>query len=168
VLREACRDRHLGAGPVLAVADALCDVRRERLRLERLAEDDLVDRLVDDLLEARHVRALLARSEVDEALELGVEELFLTGGPDPHDLLDAGHADPRQAHVGAGPPGLDVLFEQRRGVMWITAHCGGMTIRERRSRDPHDRVYSGRRLDVGAFLARNSAPRGSRRGREKN
>ncbi len=46
-------------------------------RLERrLAEHDLADRVVDDLLEARHVRALLVRAEVDEALELGVEELL--------------------------------------------------------------------------------------------
>ena len=61
---------------LLAVAHALGDVGGERLGLEGLAEDDLVDRLVDDLLEARHVRALLLGPEVDEALELGVEELL--------------------------------------------------------------------------------------------
>ena len=33
---------------------------------------DLADRVVDDLLEARHVRALLPRAEVDEALELAL------------------------------------------------------------------------------------------------
>ena len=50
---------------------------RERLGAERaLAEDDLADRVVDDLLEARHVRALLARAEVDEAVELRREELL--------------------------------------------------------------------------------------------
>ena len=37
-------------------------------------EDDLVDRLVDDLLEAGHVDAGLARVEVDEAGELGEVE----------------------------------------------------------------------------------------------
>ena len=62
---------------VLAVADERGDVGGERLGLEGLGEHDLVDRLVDDLLEARHVRALLLGPEVDEALELGVEELLV-------------------------------------------------------------------------------------------
>ena len=48
----------------------------EDLGAEGLAEHDLVDRLADDLLEARHVDAGLARVEVDEALELGVEEVL--------------------------------------------------------------------------------------------
>ena len=46
----------------------------EGLGAEGLAEDDRVDRLVDDLLEARHVDPGLARVEVDEALELGEVE----------------------------------------------------------------------------------------------
>ena len=75
-LGVAGRDRHLGAQPALAVAHALGDVGRQRLRLEGLADHHLVDRLVHDLLEARHVRALLLGPEVDEAFELGVEELL--------------------------------------------------------------------------------------------
>jgi hypothetical protein len=44
----------------------------QRLGPERgVAEDDLADRLVDHLLEARHVGALLVRSELDDALEAG-------------------------------------------------------------------------------------------------
>ena len=76
LLGVARRDRDLGAQAALAVADALGDVPGERLGLEGLPEHDLVDRLVHDLLEARHVRALLVRAEVHEALELGEEELL--------------------------------------------------------------------------------------------
>ena len=46
--------------PPWLLADALGDVGGELLGAKRLAEDDLVDRLVDDLLEARHVDAGLA------------------------------------------------------------------------------------------------------------
>ena len=87
---------------------------------KRLAEDDLADRLVDDLLEARHVRALLLRAEVDEALELGVEELLGAVRPDPDDLLDAGHADAREADLRRRAPGLDV----GRGWRWIGRAAG--------------------------------------------
>ena len=45
--------------------------RRER----RLAEDDLADRVVDDLLEARHVRALLVATQINEAIQSRKEEL---------------------------------------------------------------------------------------------
>ena len=82
---------------------------RELLGLEAaLAEDDLADRVVDDLLEARHVRALLLRAEVDEALELGVVELLGAGRADADDLLDVRHADARERHVDGRTPGLDV------------------------------------------------------------
>ena len=75
-LRVARGQRDLGAQPVLALAHLLGDVGGQHLGLEGLAEDDLVDRLADDLLEARHVDAGLVRVEVDEALELGVEEVL--------------------------------------------------------------------------------------------
>ena len=67
-------DRDLGAQAALALAHLLGDVGGELLGAQGLAEDDGVDRLVDDLLEARHVDAGLARVEVDEALELGEVE----------------------------------------------------------------------------------------------
>ena len=109
VLRVARRDRDLGGARVLAVAHALGDVLRERLGLEgRLAEDDLADRFVDDLLEARHVRALLLRAEVDEALDLGGEDLLRAVLSDADDLLDAGDADAREADLERGTLGLDV------------------------------------------------------------
>ena len=52
----------------------------QALGAEGLAEDDGVDGLVDDLLEAGHVDAGLLGVEVDEALEVGVVEGFVAGG----------------------------------------------------------------------------------------
>ena len=76
VLRVARGDRDLGAQRVLALAHAPGDALGELLGLEAgLVEDHLADGVVDDLLEARHVRALLLRTEVDEALEVRGEEL---------------------------------------------------------------------------------------------
>src|SRR5215218_7651305 len=130
VLGVARGDRDLGALALLAVADALGDVRGERLGLEGLAEDDLVDRLVDDLLEARHVRALLLRAEVDEALELGIEERAPPIRLDPDDLLDARHAYAREADAGAWTAGLDVASEERGGLvhgdrqLYLQGHWG--------------------------------------------
>ena len=69
---------------------------------------DLVDRLVDDLLEARHVDARLLRVEVHVALELGVVELLVAVDRDAEDLLDAGDADARKADARRGRAGLDV------------------------------------------------------------
>ena len=68
-------DVDLGAQAVLALAHDLGDVRRQRLGLERLVQNDRLDRFVDGLLEARHVRALLARVQIDEAFDLRVEQL---------------------------------------------------------------------------------------------
>ena len=73
-LRVAGGEGDLGAEAGLAVAHALGDLGGEVLGLERVVEDGVVDRLVDDLLEAGHVDARLARLEVDEALELGEVE----------------------------------------------------------------------------------------------
>ena len=106
VLRVAGVEVDLGAARALAVAHLLGDVLRQRLGAERaLAEDDLADRLVDDLLEARHVRALLARAEVDEAVELGVEQPFHAARVDADDLLDVGHAHARERDVQRREPG---------------------------------------------------------------
>jgi hypothetical protein len=76
VLGVARGDAHLRALGALARAHQLGDVLGERLGPERrLAEHDLADRLVDDLLEARHVRALLLAAEIDEALQPREEQL---------------------------------------------------------------------------------------------
>ena len=98
VLGVARGDRHLGARGALALAHELGDAGGERLGLEgRLAEHDLADHLVDDLLEARHVRALLLCAEVDEALQPRGKELLLAVLADADDLLDPRDADARQA-----------------------------------------------------------------------
>ena len=112
VLGVARRDRHLRAGGALAGANELGDVLGERLRAERgLAQDDLADGLVDDLVEARHVGALLHRAEVHEAVEAREEQLLA----DTHDLLDAGDADAREADRDRGGARLHVPAGSERG-----------------------------------------------------
>src|SRR3712207_7701962 len=59
-------------------------------RSAALADDDLADDGVDDLLEARHVRASLGPSELDEAVELGVIELL---GDRKSTRLNSSHAN---------------------------------------------------------------------------
>ena len=69
------------------------ETAREVLGLEAgLAEDDLADRVVDGLLEARHVRALLLRPEVDDALQARREQLLDAVVRQADDLLDTRHA----------------------------------------------------------------------------
>ncbi len=107
-LGVAGRDPDLGAEAALALADPLGDVRGKALGPERFAEDDGVDRLVDDLLEPGHVDAGLLGVEVDEALEVGVVEGFVAGRTavlrpaDSDDLLDADDADAGEADPGGG------------------------------------------------------------------
>jgi hypothetical protein len=109
VLGVAGGDRHLGTLGLLALAHELGDARGDGLGLEaRLAEHDLADDLVDDLLEARHMRALLLRPEVDEALQAGREQLLLAVLADADDLLDLRDPDARQADAQARYFSLDV------------------------------------------------------------
>ena len=79
-------------------------MRGEDLGAEGLAEDDLVDGLADDFLEARHVDAGLLRVEIHEALEVGVVEVLGAVRLDADHLLDAGDADPGEAQWVAGVP----------------------------------------------------------------
>ena len=121
VLRVARLDVDLGAQRALAVADLLGDVLGQRLGAEgALAEHDLPDRLVDDFLEAAHMRTLLVRAEIDEAVEAGREQLLGPIGADPDDLLDVGHTHARERQRERRNPALDVLQgqshdTQRRG-----------------------------------------------------
>ena len=109
VLGEAGLDIDLGAAGALAGADQLRDVLGQRLDLERrLAEHDLADRLVDDLLEARHVRALLVGAEIDDAFEASREQLLGPVLAHPNDLLDVRDADARQSELDPRHPRLDV------------------------------------------------------------
>ena len=102
VLRIAGLDVHLGAAGALPVADLLGDVLGERLGAQGgLAEHHLADRVVDDLLEARHVRALLLRAEIDEAVQPRRVELLGAVGLDPDDLLDVRDAHARERDAAA-------------------------------------------------------------------
>jgi hypothetical protein len=100
----------LGPSRALAVAHLLGDVLGQRLGPERaLAEDHLADRVVDDLLEARHVRALLARPQVDEAVELRRVQGLRPARIDADDLLDVGDAHARERDVERGDLVLHIL-----------------------------------------------------------
>jgi len=87
--RIARRDPHLGPARSLTADDVPRDVLRQLLDEEGLADHDFVDRLPEELGEAGHVHALLARVEVDEAVDLGGDEL-LRAAPAEADRL--GHA----------------------------------------------------------------------------
>ena len=90
VLWIARGDRDFGAVGTLTGTHELGDVLGERLRSERrLAEDDLADRLVDDLLKAGHVRPLLCGTQVHEAGQPRKEQLVANA----NDLLDTGDPD---------------------------------------------------------------------------
>ena len=82
--------------------DVRRDVLGQRLDQERLADHDLVDRLAEDLREARHVDALLGRVEIDGAGDLGGKRLLAPFVPDPDRFLDAGHAGAGQADPNLG------------------------------------------------------------------
>ena len=150
VLGVARGDRDLGARGLLALAHELGDVLRERLGAERrLAEHDLADRLVDDLLEARHVRALLLAAEIDEALQAREEQLVA----DAHDLLDAGDADAREAdrNARARAPARRRRRPARRGgetlepIACTPASVARAWPRRRRPRGAHASCQRGRR-----------------------
>ncbi len=123
MLGVASRHGDLGASRPLTLAHELGHVLGQRLGAERaLPEHDFADRLVDDLLEARHVSALLARAEVDEALHSRREQLLLGAVTDTEDLLHTRDAHAREAdvqarsarlHIGCGDGGRPAAFVQR-------------------------------------------------------
>ena len=69
--RPARGDAHLGAERLLALDDVWRDPVRKHLDEQALSEHHVVDRLVEELGEARHVDALLVAREIDGALDLG-------------------------------------------------------------------------------------------------
>ena len=73
------------------------DVLGEVLDEERVVLHDALDRLLEELGEAGHVDALLPRVEVDRAVDRRRDELLAAAAPDPDGLLDARHADAREA-----------------------------------------------------------------------
>ena len=75
--RVAGRHLDLGAERLLAADDGAGDVLGELLDEQRLAHHELVDRLLEQLREARHVHAALLGVEVDGAGDLGEDELLV-------------------------------------------------------------------------------------------
>lgn len=97
VLGAPRSDGHLCTQGVLALTDAIGDVPGQLLGAQgNLAQDDLADDLVDGLLEAGHVRALLLGAQVDEAVEAGRVQPGAPGAgrADPNHFLDP--VDPHQ------------------------------------------------------------------------
>jgi hypothetical protein len=109
--RIARGDPHLGAAGLLTPDDVLRDVLGELLDEERLTDHDLVDRLLEQLGEAGHVHALLARVEVDEAVDLRGDELLGAAPAESDRLGDALDARPRQAEPHLGCRGLEIVQE---------------------------------------------------------
>ena len=77
-----------------------------------LAEDDLADGVVDNLLEPAHVRTLLVRAEVDEAVQFRVEQLFSAVVGEADDLLDVGYTHAREGERERRSLALNVLEGQ--------------------------------------------------------
>jgi hypothetical protein len=140
-LRVARRQRDLGAVALLPHPHLLGDVGGQHLGLERLAEHDLVDRLADDLLEARHVDARLPRFEIDEALHLRVEEIVGRAVAHPDHLLDPGHADPGEADLGRRDAGLDVGDRAESGARFVR-HRESLVVAVHRPSMQYDTAYN--------------------------
>ena len=111
---------HLGDERVLALDDVARDVLGEILDEERVVVDDALDRLLEELGEARHVDALLRRVEVDGAVDRREDQLLACAAADANRLLDAGHAGARQAERHLGRRGLQIVEQLARQV----AHPG--------------------------------------------
>ena len=106
------RDPNLCAQRLLTLDDVGRDVLREHLDEERLADHDLLDRLLEELREAGHVHALLRRVEVDRALDVGRDLLLVVAVPDPDRLAHAGDPGAREPERNLGHGSLEVVFEQ--------------------------------------------------------
>ena len=98
----------LGAQGALAADDGARDVLGELLDEQRLADHELVDRLLEQLREARHVDAALRGVEVDRAGDLGGDELLVRPAAEADRLAHAPDAGPGQAELHLGDGGLEV------------------------------------------------------------
>ena len=104
-------DPDLGLERPLPLDDARGDVLREHLDEQRLAGDDDVDRLLEELGEARHVHALLVGGEVDRAVDDRRHDRLRVAAPDPHRLLHAADAGARERERDLGRRGLEIVVE---------------------------------------------------------
>ena len=118
--RPARDDPHLGPKRLLALDDLGRDPVGQHLDEQALAEHDVVDRLVEELGEARHVHALLVAREVDGALELCRHQDLLRAAADPDRLVD-----PRDACAREREP------DRRRGRLEVATSGRSLTRRRR-------------------------------------
>ena len=95
-------DPDLGAERALPLDDAARDVLGEHLDEQRLAFDDELDRLLEELGEARHVDALLVGGEIDRAVDHGGHDRLGVAAADANRLLHAGHARARERERDLG------------------------------------------------------------------
>ncbi len=111
--RPARDDAHLGSERLLALDDLCRDPVRQHLDEEALSEHHVVDRLVEELGEARHVDALLVAREIDGALELGGHQDLLRAPTDSDRLVDPRDACPREREPDRRRRGLEVAHERQ-------------------------------------------------------
>src|SRR6266576_978191 len=104
---SSSRSRELSrTGPraqgALPLDDLRGDVGGELLDEQRLLDHDLLDRLLEQLGEARHVDALLLRVEVDGAIDVRGDQLLALPVADPDRLTHAADAGAREpdSHLG--------------------------------------------------------------------
>ena len=95
--------------------DAAGDVLGERLDEQRLLEDHRVDRLVEELGEARHVDALLVGRQVDGAVDRGGHHRLRLLAGDAHGFRDAGDAGAGEAKAHFRRGSLEVVGEPGLG-----------------------------------------------------
>ena len=100
--RPLCANPHLRAERSLALDDAARDVLGEHLDEEGLAFDDELDRLLEQLGEARHVDALLVGGEVDRAVDHRRHDRLGVAAADADRLLHSGHAGARERESDLG------------------------------------------------------------------
>ena len=92
-------DLDLGAQRALAFDDLRGDAGGELLDQERFLDHDLLDRLLEQLREARHVHALLRRIEIDGAIDVRGDQLLVLAIADPDRLADAADAGAREPNL---------------------------------------------------------------------
>ena len=81
----------------------------QALDQERLADHHLLDRLGEELREAGHVHALLARVEIDRAVDVRRDQLLASAVADPDRFLHAADASAREPEGHLGRRGLEVV-----------------------------------------------------------
>ena len=170
-------DRPLGADPDLGLDGALPlhdparDVLRKHLDEKSLLADHDVDRLLEELREARHVHALLVGGEIDGAVDDRRHDRLGVAAPDADGLLDAAHARVGQREADLGRRGLEVLDEVRklghsargyaRGLVSDRSSCDGYQSRAEPWRSQGRRVCAG----PGRTARRGRPPRARARAR---